>query len=321
MCDETTEAENVRFLEAARLTRREVGLGAGATAALLLSGCASKPSTTTEAAVPPPAPAPTTAAGSADAPPPAVEVAVEVTSRRVSIPAADGTAEGFFVAPKGKVSPGVLVWPDVAGLREAFETMATRLAQAGYAVLVVNAYYRSSPLPILKTFAEWRTDEGKAKIQPMREALTPERVAADGAAFVAWLDGQPDVDKGRKIGTTGYCMGGPFTFRTAAAAPGRVGVVGSFHGGGLVTPDAASPHRLLPTMKAAALVCIAQNDDERDPEAKQVLRRAADEAKVTAEIEVYPAQHGWCVTDSPVYDEAQAERAWARLLATLAAHL
>jgi len=215
----------------------------------------------------------------------------------------------------------VLIWPDVAGLREAYKTMATRLAGEGYAVLVVNQYYRSTKLPVLESFAEWRTEKGKNKILPMKQALTPERVWADGAAFVSWLDQQPEVDKSKKIATSGYCMGGPFTFRTAAAASARVGVIASFHGGGLVTEEATSPHSLLAKIEAAALVCIAHNDDERDPMAKTTLQRAAAQAGVVAEIEVYPAQHGWCVIDSPVYDEGQAERAWARMLATFEQHL
>ena len=239
----------------------------------------------------------------------------------VAIDTPDGSAEAFFVAPKNGAYPGVLMWPDVAGLRAAYEKMATRLASAGYAVLAVNAYYRSSKLPVLTDFAEWRTDEGRAKIAPMRKALTHEAITKDGAAFVAWLDAQNEVDTNKKIATTGYCMGGPFTFRTAAAVPARVGVIASFHGGGLVTDAPTSPHALLSKIRAAALICVAQNDDERQPEAKSELRKAAEAAGLPAEVEVYPAQHGWCTIDSPVYDEAQAERAWARMLATFAQHL
>ncbi|MEZ4398930.1 MAG: dienelactone hydrolase family protein [Kofleriaceae bacterium] len=229
----------------------------------------------------------------------------------------DGVAEAFFVAPASGRHPGVILWPDIAGLRDAYQTMATRLAAAGYAVLAVNQYYRSSKVPVLASFAEWMTDAGKAKLAPMREALTPTGIASDGAAFVAWLDAQPEVDPARKLATIGYCMGGPFTFRTAAAAP-RIGAIGSFHGAGLVTADADSPHLLLPRMKVAALICIAQNDDARDPTARPALAEAAAAAQVAAEIEVYPAQHGWCTLDAPVYDHDQAERAWARMLATFA---
>jgi carboxymethylenebutenolidase len=313
MCDDDTEAENATYLAQLKLNRRQWGIGAGATVATMLSGCGPSsdkgPASTPE-------PQPKTAA-----PDEAMATVLETTSRQVSIDTPDGVAEAFFVAPSSGRHPGVLIWPDVAGLREAFESMATRLAAQGYAVLAVNHYYRSSKLPVLTTFSEWRTEEGKAKIRPMAEALTPERIASDGAAFVAWLDGQQEVDAGRKLGTTGYCMGGPFTFRTAAAAPERVGAIGSFHGGGLVTEEEDSPHTLLPRMKAAALVCVARNDDERSPETRPALQEAAQAAGVTAEIEVYPAQHGWCVIDSPVYDEEQAERAWARMLATFEAHL
>ena len=307
MCDETTEGENEAFLG-----RRELGVGVGA---VLLSGC--KTTTVPAGATP--------AAPGVEAPDGADEALVadggSTSSRRVSIETPDGTAEGFFVAPSEGKHPAVLIWPDVAGLRPAFEAMATRLAEAGFAVLSVNQYYRSSPLPIFERFDEWRTEEGQAKTRPMFEPLTSAGIASDGATFVAWLDQQPEVDTGRKIGTTGYCMGGPFTVRTAAAAPERVGVLGSFHGGGLVTADADSPHTLFATMKAMALICVAQNDDARDPEAKNTLKAAAEAAGRTAEIEVYAAQHGWCVTDSPVYDEAEAERAWARLLANLEQHL
>ncbi len=310
MCDETTEAENAIFLERARLSRREFGVGAGAVVAAALTGCG--PATSTASA--PQASAPEQPAPEATAP----TEDGGTRSRMVSIQTPDGEAEGFFVTPESGRHPAVLIWPDVAGLRPAFEAMATRLAEAGYAVLAVNHYYRSSKLPIMQQFDEWRTEEGKAKIAPMREAITPEGTSRDAAAFVAWLDAQPEVDTAKKIGTTGYCMGGPYTFRTAAAAPDRVGMFGSFHGGGLVTEADDSPHRLLAGLEAAALVCVAQNDDERDPDAKITLAQAAEAAGIPAEIEVYPAQHGWCVTDSPVYDEAQAERAWSRLLATLA---
>jgi carboxymethylenebutenolidase len=307
MCDETTRAENEAFLK-----RRALGVGAVATVATLSAGC----KTTTV-----PADSAAAAPAAAEEPAETATEAGETTSARVTIETPDGSAEGFFVTPAQGKHPAVLIWPDIAGLRPAFEAMATRLAAQGYAVLSVNQYYRSSKLPITETFAEWGTEEGQARIRPMLEPLTSAAIARDGAAFVAWLDQQPQVDTAKKIGTTGYCMGGPFTVRTAAAAPERVGVIGSFHGGGLVTEKPDSPHTLFETMTAAALICVAQNDDARQPEAKTRLKEAAEAAGRTAEIEVYPAQHGWCVTDSPVYDEAQAERAWARLLANLEEHL
>jgi carboxymethylenebutenolidase len=312
MCDDATEAENETYAQRLRLSRRELGIGAGTAVAALLTGCGTAA---------PPAQRPDPEHAPAPPPAPARQPAPAPASRRVTIDTPDGTAEAFFVSPQSGQHPGVLMWPDVAGLRDAYMKMATRLAEAGYAVLAVNQYYRSTELPVFTSFAEFQSDEGRAKIGPMREELTPERVASDGAAFVAWLDGRKEVDRAKRIATTGYCMGGPFAFRTAAAAAERVGVVASFHGGGLVTDAATSPHLLMAAMKAAALVCIAQNDDERQPEAKNTLRQAAQAANVAAEVEVYPAQHGFCTIDSPVYDEAQAERAWSRMLATFAAHL
>ncbi len=320
MCDDDTEVENEAYLEQRRLNRREVSMGTGAVVAAMLTGCGSPPASAKRPEpTPGPAPAPTPAATTA--PPTENASSTETASRMVTIDTPDGKAEAFFVAPKSGQHPGVLLWPDVAGLRDAYKTMATRLAAAGYAVLAVNQYYRSSNLPVLSTFDEWRTDEGKAKIAPMRAAITAEGVTKDGAAFVAWLDRQKEVDTKRNIATSGYCMGGPYTFRTAAAAPQRVGAIASFHGGGLVTKEPSSPHTLLGKMKVGALICIAQNDDEREPEAKTKLQQAAKSANVAAEIEVYPAQHGWCTIDSPVYDEKQAERAWARMLATFERHL
>ncbi|TNE89400.1 MAG: dienelactone hydrolase family protein [Deltaproteobacteria bacterium] len=304
MCDELTEAENQAYLN-----RRQLGLGLAATAALTACGGASTESPE--------------ASGPGAEPEAAPEAAAPATSsRRVTISTPDGEADGLFVFPTaGDKHPAVLLWPDVAGLRPAYETMATRLASEGYAVLAINPYYRGAKSPVLTTFDEWRTDEGKAKIAPLREALTPDALTRDAVALVAWLDAQPEVDATKKVGTQGYCMSGPFTFRVAAAVPDRVGAIASFHGGGLVTEEADSPHTLFATMQAAALVCIASNDHERDPEAKPALEAAAKEAGRSAEIEVYPANHGWCALDSPVYDKEQAERAWSRLLATYAANL
>lgn len=235
---------------------------------------------------------------------------------RVSTP--DGAADAFFVHPAGGKHPGVILWPDIGGVRDSFKVMARRLAGDGYAVLVVNQYYRSSPAPVLASFAEWRTPEGKARLQPMIAAITPEGIARDAAAFVAFLDGQAGVDRKRKIGTQGYCMGGPFAVRTAAAAPARIGGAASFHGAGLATDKPDSPHLSLASTQAAYLIAIARNDDERAPADKDKLAEAFAAAKRPAEIEVYAADHGWCVPDSPVYDQGEADRAWARLLALYA---
>jgi carboxymethylenebutenolidase len=320
MCDENTEADNDAYLarrppEGPRLNRRAMGLGAGAAVAVVLAGCSdpppAKPPLSAPAREPAPEPRPEPTSGSG----------MPTKHRIVTVDTPDGQAEAFFVSPKEGKHPGVILWPDVAGLRKAYETMATRLASAGYAVLAVNCYYRSSKLPILTEFSQWRSAEGKAKIAPMRKALTHEAIAKDGTAYAAWLDQQPEVDTASKLATMGYCMGGPFTFWTAAAVPDRVGAVASFHGGGLVSDKPASPHKLLSTMKAAALICIAQNDHERQPDGKPALEKAASDSGTPAEIEVYPANHGWCAIDSPVYDETQAERAWARMLAIYGEHL
>ena len=243
--------------------------------------------------------------------------AMPVGGRDVVIKTPDGECDAYFVAPAGSGKhPGVLVWPDIGGLRPAFRQMADRLAEAGYAVLTVNAFYRSAKPPY--------TQEGEAPDAPAirgrameyRKLLTPEAAASDANAFVNFIDAQKEVDRKRGIGTTGYCMGGPLVMRTAAARADRVRAGASFHGGGLATGDADSPHLLIPKMKAHYLIAVAENDDQRNPAEKETLRTAFAAAKLPAEIEVYAgAQHGWCPPDSRVYNQAQAERAWERLIA------
>ena len=240
-----------------------------------------------------------------------------LTETMVSIPTADGTMDAFFVHP-AKKAPAVILWPDIAGLREVKKQMARRLAGEGYAVLVANPYYRDVPAPQFADFADFMKSGGLEKVTPWRtKATAPEAINRDAKALVAWLDGQRAVDTRRGIGNQGYCMGGPYTVYTAAAVPSRVKGAASFHGGGLVTDKPTSPHLQLQST-TSYLFAIAQNDDAKQPEAKAALRKAADAAGAQAEIEVYPADHGWCVPDSPVYNAAQAERAWARLLALYA---
>jgi len=236
----------------------------------------------------------------------------------VSIPTGDGTADAFFVHPATGRHPAIIMWPDIAGLRDAKKLMARRLAAAGYAVLVVNQYYRTAKAPVLESFAEWRTPAGQEKLKPMIAAINPEATTRDAAAFVKWLDTQKPVDRKRGIGSNGYCMGGPFTVRTAVAAPSRVRAAASFHGGGLVNDRPDSPHKLLAQTKASYLFAIAQNDDARSPGDKDALKAAAAAAGRPAEIEVYHGDHGWTVPDSPIYNQAEADRAWARMLALFA---
>lgn len=243
---------------------------------------------------------------------PKVANAVAVTEAEVTIKTPDGTCDAYFVHPASGTAPGVLLWPDIFGLRPAKRQMAKRLAESGYSVLVVNPFYRQLKAPTAPKGAATPIPE----VMPQMQALTEQTHMTDARAFVAWLDQQPSVAKNRKIGTQGYCMGGPMAFRTAAAVPDRVGAVASFHGGGLVTPAPNSPHLQASKSKAQFLVEIADNDDKRAPTDKDVLKATFATAKLPAEIEVYAgAAHGWCPPDSQVYNEAQAEKAWARLLA------
>jgi carboxymethylenebutenolidase len=194
--------------------------------------------------------------------------------------------------------------------------MGKRLAESGYAVLTVNPFYRMAKSPVVPAGASFADQKTRDIVMPLAKGISSPTIAVtDAKAFVAWLDAQPAVDKRKKIGTTGYCMGGPIVMRTAAAIPDRIGAGASFHGGGLATKNPDSPHLLVPQMKASFLFAVAQNDDERDPTAKDVLKETYAKAKLPAEIEVYAAQHGWCPPDSAVYDEKLAEKAWSRLLA------
>ena len=284
MCDDNTVRDNEAFLErSGQISRRQFGqLTAGAAIALAL-------------------PSPANAA--------------EVTEQDVSITTPDGTADCYFVHPSSGAHPGVIVWPDIVGLRPAFRLMGKRLAESGYAVLVVNPFYRMAKAPVVPEGSSFQDPETREILMPLARSLTAETNVTDAKAFVAFLDAQAAVDTSRGIGTTGYCMGGPMTMRTAAAIPERIRAGASFHGGRLVTDGEDSPHLLVPEMKASFLFAIATNDDERQPEAKDVLRETFDAAGLPAEIEVYEgALHGWCPPDSRVYNEAQAERAWSRLL-------
>jgi carboxymethylenebutenolidase len=272
MCDADTDADN------AGLSRRAFAIGASAAsmAALLPSPADAKP----------------------------------VSGRQVTIATPDGPAQAFFAAPTSGRHPAVLVWPDIMGLRPAFEGMATRLAESGYAVLAVNQFHRSTRTPFTAL------PDARTKAMEWRKTLTPEATTRDALAFMGWLDRQKEVDPKRPAASTGYCMGGPMTFLTAVAQP-HVRAIASFHGAGMVGDAPQSPDKLVPKLKGRALIAIAQNDDARAPGDKDALRAAFAAAKVPAEIEVYPANHGWCPPDSPAYDKVQAERAWARQLVLL----
>lgn len=248
-----------------------------------------------------------------------------LTETEVTIRTPDGECDAAFVHPASGKHPGVILWTDAFGLRPSMREIARRLAGEGYAVLVPNPFYRVSKAPQFATAANF--DFGKpedfARIRPlMASATAPGAAERDAQAFVDFLDSQPAVDTARRIGTQGYCMGGGLVVRTAAAVPQRIGAGASFHGGGLVTDKPDSPHLLAPKIKAGMYFGVAQNDDRKQPEAKQKLKESFAAAQVPAEVEVYPAQHGWCVPDmpkgeegKPIYDAAQAERAWGHLLA------
>jgi carboxymethylenebutenolidase len=243
---------------------------------------------------------------------PQVANAVAVTESDVTVKTPDGSADCYFAYPTSGTAPGVLVWPDIFGLRPAFRQMGKRLAESGYAVLVVNPFYRVKKAPT--------ADKGSATpipdLMPLARALNETTQTTDAKAFIGWLDQQKSVARNKKVGTQGYCMGGPITFRTAAAVPDRVGAAASFHGGGLVTDQPNSPHIQAAKTSAQFLIAIAENDDQRSPSEKDLLKETFAKANRPAEIEVYAgAAHGWCPPDSRVYNEAQAEKAWSRLLA------
>ena len=286
MCDEVTQKDVDDFLNRSGVTRRQFGkLSAAAGLAMML---------------------------------PRVANAQAVTKTDVDVTTPDGVADCYFVHPSSGQHPAVLIWPDILGLRPAFEAMGERLAQSGYSVLVVNPFYRDARSPVVGEGASFGQTETREIVLPMAGNLNAETHFTDARAFVSFLDQQAAVDTSRRIGTTGYCMGGPMVMRTVAAVPDRLGAGATFHGGGLATDADDSPHLLIPNTTAHMLHCVAANDDENDPEAKTTLREAYAAAGIPAEIEVYDGtMHGWCPPDSQVYNEAQAERAWSRLLVLL----
>ncbi len=284
MCDDLTEKDNEEYFRKQGLSRRDFSkLGMGAALAMML---------------------------------PSVANALEIVEEEVLVETPDGMADCYFVHPASGAHAAVIIWPDIMGIRTSFRMMGKRLAESGYSVLVVNPYYRTAKGAVIEDGESFGDPEVRARLMPHARSLSPETCLIDGRAFVSYLDSQASVDTNRKIGTTGYCMTGSYTLRLAADMPGRIGAGGSFHGGGLATDAEDSPHLLAPKIKAGMLIAIAANDDEKDPNAKVLLREAFDSAGVNAEIEVYEdTLHGWCPPDSRVYNKVQAERAWSRLLA------
>ena len=287
MCDEHTEHDNEESFASGRLSRR----GFSVMSLAALAACTTSP-----------------------------ENAATVVEREVEITTPDGVMDAHYVAPSSGKHPAVLVWPDIMGLRPAFRLMGKRLAESGYAVLTVNPFYRAAKGQVFDATTEKFSDP------PVRQRLialmgpatgNPENTKKDAIAAIGWLDKQKEVDTKRGVGTTGYCMGGPLVMRTMAFVPDRVKAGGSFHGGGLATTQPTSPVLLVPQMKAkAVLIAVAQNDDKQDPTVKDKVKAAFDAQHIPAEVEVYPADHGWCPPVSQVYDQVQADRAWERLLAT-----
>lgn len=298
MCDEHTEISNQEFFKEGGLSRRSAITAGAATLALANLATVEAEAQTTKL--------------------PVVEMELDIDTP-------DGKADVHFAVPAFGKHPAVLVWPDIMGLRPAFRGMGKRLAQAGYAVLTINPFYRLARGQVFDAETEKFSDA------PVRQRLValmgptvgnPENCRKDATAMFEWLDKHGSVDSKKKAGTTGYCMGGPLVMRTAGFLPDRIGAGASFHGGGLYTTTPTSPHLLIPQMKATnMLIAVAQNDDAQDPTIKDKLRDEFAKTKIKAEIEVYAAQHGWCPTDSQVYDEALAEKAWTRLLANFKAGL
>lgn len=243
---------------------------------------------------------------------------IGLSEAMVEITTEDGRCEAFFVHPAQGKHPAILFWPDAIALRDAMKVMARRLAAEGYAVLVVNQYYRTNKLPVDVSFRDLIDDEKRKGVMALVQSVTPDHVTRDAKAFAAWLDRQEPVDASRGIGTQGYCMGGGMAIRTAAAVPGRVRAAASFHGGQLATDAADSPHRLLAKTDASFLILPGRDDAVKEPQAVDTLREAANAAGRPAEIEVYQADHGWCVPDAPSHDAAEADRAFSRLLALYA---
>jgi len=287
MCDEA----KLKQWAAGVVSRRDFGVLAGAAAVMACAPMEEGESSAVEAAT------------------------LDLTESTISFATADGTMDAFFVHPAEGTHPGVILWPDIASLRESKRNMARRLAGQGYSVLVVNPYYRDVAGEQFADFAAFIQAEGFQKVRPWRGKLDADAIGRDATAAVEWLDAQAAVDAARGIGTQGYCMGGPFTVWSSAAVPARIKAAASFHGGGLVREDdPKSPHNMLDQATATYLIAIARDDHEEDPDAKLLFAKAAGRAARPAKVDVYDGDHGWTVPDSPAYAEAAAEQAYTDLL-------
>lgn len=240
-----------------------------------------------------------------------------VVEKDVEVKTPDGTCDAVLFYPQNQATaPAVLIWTDILGLRPAFRDMGKRLAAEGHVVLVPNPFYRSARAPVVGATFDFNNPEQRNRLFGYRNAMSDDGIDRDAIAYLAFLDAQPQTNRNRKAGVQGYCMGGALSFRTAAAVSSRIAAVGSFHGGnGLVTKDANSPHLLIPKTDATFLVCQAQNDDKQQPQVKDELKAAFSAAHRPATVEVYHADHGWCVPGGQVYNMAEAERAWTALRA------
>ena len=253
---------------------------------------------------------------------PSAALAANVTETDVMVPTPDGSADAVLFHPAGSGSwPAVLMWPDILGLRPVFREMGRRLAADGYTVLVPNPFYRTRRAPIVTGAFDFNDPKQVQPLLSLKATLTDAGIDKDATAFITFLDKQKQTNRRKGAGVQGYCFSGPFAFHTAAVRSDRIRAVGSFHGGGLVTKDANSPHLLIPKTKASFVVAIARNDDQKQPDAKDILKATFAAAKRPAVVEVYPADHGWCVPGSQAYDQPSAERAWAKLLRLYRANL
>ena len=294
-----TDHDHQGLIRDVGLTRREFVMGLGGLAVASSVGSTASAAEATSAAA-------TKAAGKG--------TATNVVERDVEVPTAHGTADAVLFHPAGKGQwPAVLVWPDILGLRPVFRELGRRLAAQGYTVLVPNPFYRSKRAPVVEGSFDFGNPADRAMVFALRGAMSDAGIDSDSTAYLKFLDAQPQTNRRRKAGVHGYCMGGPFSFRTAAAVPERIGAAASFHGAGLVTGDPSSPHLLIAKTHAEFLVAIAKNDDAKEPSAKETLQAAFKAAGRAATVEVYHANHGWCVFGGQSYSETEAERAWAEL--------